>query len=242
MSLSNFIRDVESSLGKAEVLSRSGSILYSAAHTLTKGDIYILGLNPGGNEGPSISQHLAELPNKTQNSYLDESWGKRVDADGQAPLQRRIKGLVNAVGADLRNICASNLIFMRSPNDKGIKFPKDADTCWPIHEKILDIVQPKLIIAFGNSLRSPYGYLFNKFNTDGHECIIDSGHGSWKCRSFEAVIGVHKIYVVGFPHLSRYSPFNKDGDLKEGLCTWLNRKCISDAKGRMNSLVGCSSI
>ncbi|MHB9118962.1 MAG: uracil-DNA glycosylase family protein [Burkholderiales bacterium] len=220
--MAEFIKDIELLLGNANVLSRSGSVLYSASHTLTKGDVYILGLNPGGIDGPSISEDLAALPNKTQNSYLDESWGNRIDADGQAPLQRRIKGLVDAIGVDLRNICASNLIFMQSQNAKGIEYPKDADICWPIHEKILDIVQPKLIIAFGNSSISPYDYLFHKFNMDGHENIIESGHGSWKCRGFGAVIANRKSYVAGLPHLSRYSPFNKDGAIKENLITWLN--------------------
>ncbi|TSA56931.1 MAG: hypothetical protein D4R39_03335 [Methylophilaceae bacterium] len=224
MGLTRFVSDAELLLGKANLLSRSGAILYSASHTLTKSDVYILGLNPGGTEDSSIGQDLAALPNRTENSYLDESWGNRTGAAGEAPLQRRIKGLVNVVGVDLRNVCASNLIFMRSQNDKGIEYPKDANICWPIHENILTIVQPKLIIAFGNSLRSPYRYLFDNFNSDGHENIFEAGHGTWKCRGCEVIISGHKIYVAGFPHLSRYSPFNKDGAIKENLVTWLNGK------------------
>lgn len=221
MSLAEFVNDTVSLLGNENVLNKSGTVLYSASNTLVKGDVYILGLNPGGVDGPSIAQDLSVLPNKSHNSYLDESWGNRVDADGQAPLQKRLNGLVNAIGADLRNVCASNLIFMRSQSAKGIDFPKDADTCWPVHEKILGIVQPKLIIAFGNSSISPYRYLFHKFNSNNNEDILESGHGSWKCRGFEASIARRKVYIAGFPHLSRYSPFDKNGDIRDSLITWL---------------------
>lgn len=222
MNINEFVSDVGRLLDKAAVLSRSGGILYSASHTLTKGDLYILGLNPGGSEGPRISEDLVALPTKIDNSYLDESW--RGYAPGEAPLQRRIKKLVESVGTELSNVCASNLIFMRSQDAKGIEYPNDADICWSVHKKVLDIVQPKLIIAFGNSSCSPYRYLFYKFNKDGREDTLDSGHGSWKCRGFEALIEGRNIYIAGFPHLSRYSPFDKDGYIKVHLATWLKEK------------------
>lgn len=226
MNISKLINESELLLGR-ENLNRGGGILYSASHTLARGDLYILGFNPGGEDGtsPSISQHLATLPSKTENSYIDETWGDRGDdKKGQAPLQVRIRKLVECIGADLKNVCASNLIFMQSRKATGIKYPEDADACWPVHEKILDIVQPKLIIAFGNSSVSPYRYLFHKLKVVGHEDILDSGHGSWKCRGFEALVDGREVYIAGFPHLSRYSPLNKSGEVKEHLVAWLKGK------------------
>lgn len=207
------------------VLSKSGGIIYSAADSLKNGDVYILGLNPGGTEGQTIAEHLSELPNKTTNSYLDESWGNRKDADGEAPLQRRIKGVVEAVGINLRDVCASNLIFMRSQTAKGVSFA-DADKCWPVHELILGIVQPKIIIVFGNSSFSPYAYLLNKFKSDDEQDIFDSGHGSWKCRGFTGMISGRKTYVAGFPHLSRYSPYDQSGSIKENIVAWLSANIL----------------
>ena len=239
MNLIEFIKDIELLLSNASVLHKSGSVLYSAAHTLTKGDAYILGLNPGGIEGLSISEDLAALPNKSLNSYLDEYWGKkgiyRVEEEpkGQAPLQIRLNKLVNAIGLNLSNVCASNLVFMRSRNDKGINYPHDANICWATHEKILNIVKPNLIIAFGNSSRSPYRYLSNKFNLGGHESEIESGHGNWKCRSFEALILGRTIRVVGFPHLSRYSPLDKNGAVREDIKNWLRQGLVIDDRGSL---------
>jgi len=62
----------------SSVMDRSGGILYSSVETLCPGDIYILGLNPGGESGWTIANHLEALPSKQQNSYLDEAWENRA--------------------------------------------------------------------------------------------------------------------------------------------------------------------
>lgn len=217
MDLSTLITCAKQSL--AQVLDRTGTILYSAAETLSSGDIYILGLNPGGDSGLTIAQSLGALPQKTDNAYLDEEWENRAGKykQGGAPLQGRIRWLVTALGYDLGRVCASNSVFMQSWDAKGLDFPKDADICWPVHEEILRIVRPKLVLAFGNSSVSPYNYLYQRFG--GDEETMPSGHGSWKCRGFETEIADNKLHVAGLPHLSRYSPIGKESVVK-----WLKEK------------------
>jgi len=61
-------------------------------------------------------------------------------------------------------------------------------------------VQPRLIIAFGNSGVSPYAFLLSKL-TPASETMFPSGHGSWRCRAFTA----GGMRVAGLPHLSRYA-------------------------------------
>ena len=62
------------------LLDKSGEVLYSGAASLKPGPIYFLGLNPGGDpEDPllsslTIAKSLADLPTKTENSYLDTIW------------------------------------------------------------------------------------------------------------------------------------------------------------------------
>src|ERR1022692_2346551 len=129
MALAKFIADAKRSLGP--VLNRTGGIRYSATDTLSLGNIYILGLNPGGDGGPTIAQDLDALLGKKDNSYLDEKWENRAGSysPGQAPLQRRVNWLISALGYDLRRVCMSNLIFMKSRGESGIKYPGDADLC-----------------------------------------------------------------------------------------------------------------
>jgi hypothetical protein len=211
--LADFISDAKRSL--SQVLHRLGGVLYSAADTLSQGDIYVLGLNPGGDDGPTIAQDLDALTTKKDNCYLDESWGtknRRYPA-GQHPLQQRLKWLIDALGYDLRRVCASNLIFIKSRDAGGVHYPGDADLCWPVHERILRVVRPKVILTFG---KSPYAYLLQRLAASDH--AMSSGHGSWKCRGFETKMTNRRLFVAGIPHLSWYSPIDK-----QAVVDWLKK-------------------
>ncbi len=204
-------------------MERSGSILYSAGSTLKAGDVYLMGFNPGGDDNPTykhptISEQIDTLATRKTNAYLDEEWKGKA---GEAPLQKRVTWLLEELGYQPREVCSSNLIFIRSRNYKGVEYSL-ADECWPIHEEILGTVQPKVIISFGNSVTSPYDYLRKKFNAGGQDEIYPSGHGSWVIRSFKTVIDDRSTYVIGLPHLSRYSPIGKPDVIE-----WIKNKLIS---------------
>lgn len=190
----------------APILGVSGNVLYSAAQTLRPGKIYLLGLNPGGDPEKirqTVGESLRMLDGRTRNAYLDEEWrwrGKLVPK-GESPLQKRINWLLTSLGSRVENVCASNLIFIRSASDSGCGFPGMADLCWPVHQEIMSMVKPKLILCFGNSRISPYSYVRNKISIS-KETTFPSGHGRWKCRAFQSSVGAK---VVGLPHLSRYS-------------------------------------
>lgn len=224
-SIDEFVTLARARLG-ADVLKRSGATFYSAASTLRPGDVYVLGVNPGG--GPEITStigdSLDQLPANMTNSYLDEDWGK---GQGKAPLQQRLTKLAACLDLDLRDVCASNLVFMRSRDMSGIKFWKDAELCWPLHDLVLDTVRPKLILTFGNSADSPYAFLREKLTPSGPEDSISSGHGSWQCRGFQAKRHGNSVYVAGFPHLSRYRPLGDDGEVRPNVAKWLRGRFIN---------------
>lgn len=192
----------------SEHLETPGGILYSSHETLRPGSIYLLGFNPGGSGGMPLGESLKNMLSYNENAYLDECWrnGNGSWGPGEAPLQQRINWLLQELGAETREVCASNLIFFQSRTANDINF-KLADSCWPVHEAILDIVQPKLILTFGNSGVSPYGYLYAKFGDKQEE--FPSGHGNWKVKGFSCHINGRPTYVAGLPHLSRYSPVGK---------------------------------
>ena len=185
-----------------QIARLSGEVIYSSAATLTLGPLYLLGHNPGGspdnNDLPTIGRSLHKLPTRTTNSYLDYCWNGRPP--GGSPLQVRVRWLLEQLGLDPRRVLASNLIFPRSRDAATSKFEHFAELSWPVHEQILTLVQPRLILAFGNSGRSPYSFLARKFQMDS-EARLPSGHGMWACRTF-VVPG--RFRVVGLPHLSRY--------------------------------------
>jgi hypothetical protein len=202
----------------SEVLSESGSILYSSHETLKSGDVYLLGFNPGGAGGNPVEKSINSMLTNTDNSYLDEIWENHNGAwaNGEAPLQKRIQWILESLGLNTRDVCASNLIFLQSREESDIRFSL-AKKCWPVHEAILKIIKPKLIIAFGNSEVSPYGYLHTMLG--GDEEYFPSGHGNWSLKGFTCEINSRSVYVAGLPHLSRYSPIGK----KE-VIEWLSKK------------------
>ena len=196
------------------ILDESGAILYSAWDTLCPGRYYILGLNPGRTTGATIRECLSEMKNYTENAYLDEDWSSKTKSYnvGGHPLQLHLKSLFQSLGYDLRNICASNLIFSgsspQSPGQSGAGYPGKANLCWDVHKMIINIVQPKILLVFGNGIISPYNYLQRKHNEQfskwPQDKMVPSGPSKWVCRSFQTTLEGKKRVVIGIPHLSRY--------------------------------------
>ncbi|MBF4237083.1 uracil-DNA glycosylase family protein, partial [Vibrio anguillarum] len=100
----------------------------------------------------SIGDHIDQMLTRTENSYLDEAWVNGISKYevGQAPLQKRVSWLMEQLGYDVRDVCSTNLIFTTSKSSNELCFGL-AGICWAFHESVLEIVQPKLIITFGNA-------------------------------------------------------------------------------------------
>lgn len=180
------------------ILDRSGEVLYSGSQTLRRGPIYLLGLNPGGNPNDhkqTVRDRFKELPSRRWNSY-QVSWAGRKP--GTHRLQRGVHWVAKELGVKLEDVCASNLVFVRSRDEKGSGFPGSAHACWPVHLAILSIVKPKLVIAFGNS---PYRFLRNEFGASAELDPCAAGHANWQCRAFLT----SGMRVVGLPHMSVYA-------------------------------------
>ncbi|MFZ7311687.1 hypothetical protein [Comamonas jiangduensis] len=189
-------------------LEQSGTFLYSSHDTIKPGEIYFLGLNPGGQGGPSLGERLSTLLSREENAYLDEAWdnGRGSYKPGEAPLQKRVNWLFNQLVANTRDVLATNLIFMQSRDASGVS-NEQAKLCWPVHEALLSIVCPRLIITFGNSSFSPYGYLHALYG--GGQRYARAGHGDWSLKGFNAQMAWGEVFVAGLPHLSRYDPTGK---------------------------------
>lgn len=182
-------------------LEESGGVLYSSAETLRQGDLFILGLNPGGSGGPSIKDSIENMPKEQENHYL-RPWNKY--APGEHPLQKNIRQIAACLGeSNIKNVCATNLIFRQTKQATDLEFIKDADTCWPAINKMISIVKPKVIVCFGNGKISPFVYLKEKIGSGSQIIFEKSGHGNWNIKHFRSDNGG---YVLGLPHLSRYKP------------------------------------
>jgi hypothetical protein len=200
----------------AQIQDWCGKVLYSGVSTLRKGAIYFLGVNPGGDptkEPATLAEHIAQTP-QDWNEYLDAVWmpkGVRTPA-GQALLQRRVRWLLEQLGLQPREVCASNLIFGRSLRQEHLGGKSEqlvlANRCWPIHKWIMEQVQPKAILCMGNF---PFDYIREKelLNRITHYA---SGHGNWTCRATKW----NGSQLISVPHLSLYSM-----DSHPEVATWI---------------------
>jgi uracil-DNA glycosylase len=115
----------------------------------------------------------------------------------------RYQHLFTELGEKLDSVCASNLIFTRSVDEKRAGGKKMANRCWPVHEAILKIVEPEAIIVFG---KLPFFFIKSKL---GGTALTESPtkHGSWKLRNSilrGGAILKTEAQLIGLPHLSRY--------------------------------------
>ncbi|WP_298157822.1 hypothetical protein [Ferrovum sp.] len=220
--INNFTTKARQLLGKSPTFpQKPGSILYSAASTLCKGSYYLMGYNPGGDPESiptTILKSLQGLPQQSKNAYLDEDWSGYPE--GESPFQLRVRYLLCALGEKPEVVCASNLIFARSRSAKERMYPGDADLCWPVHELILDIVQPKVILSIGNSDISAYAYIRNKMGSPTKH-TTPARHGNWSVRAAHGTIGSHVMTVIGLPHLSRYAI---NGENKDEVIDWIRQQ------------------
>jgi hypothetical protein len=197
-------------LRNAKIDDWQGKVLYSSVNTLKKGPVYLLmGYNPGGDptkEPLTLAEHITQSPEDC-NEYLDAAWmpGGRRYAPGQAPLQKRVRWLLAQLGLQPREVCAINLVFKRSISltDLGSKRDRQrlADLCWPIHDWILGIVQPRVIICIGTEA-------FNYIRERGQLRSVSefpSGHGDWMCCETTVRLGNITCQLVSLPHLARYA-------------------------------------
>ena len=195
-------------------LNKSGAILYSGIETLQKGEYYLLGINPGGSGGNSLAEHIDHLPNQNENAYLDEDWispsGNNPEFFGKAPYQKRVQWLLESLEQATRNVFASNLNFFRTPNVQGITMD-EATLCWNVHELMLDIVKPHVILSIGNAddpAKSAYAFIKHRYGGQVLE-TINAKHAKYSIKILAIQRNGSSILVIGFPHFSRYNPEGK---------------------------------
>ncbi|MEO7628659.1 MAG: hypothetical protein ABIS91_20535 [Nocardioides sp.] len=139
------------------VMPVSGSVYYSGRDAFTgPSPLYILGLNPGGDPVESaahtVASHLEDSATWTNNysAYRDQSWNGRPP--GTATMQPRVLHLLDRLGLDPGNVPSSNLVFARSAREATM--PPDlmdayADACWPFHASVIEMLQVRVVLCFG---------------------------------------------------------------------------------------------
>jgi hypothetical protein len=209
-----------------------GEIFSSGIEAVSKGELYIAGLNPGGGLSyPALREHVKGWSWSNYSAFLDQCWKKSCwDADcyglqlnanctcarGTDPHQRAVQRIVAraAFGLDLRRVFATNAVFVKSdsgdsfPEETGLELKEAFDNCWPIHEVLLSIVRPRAILSLGyQSGKSAYSFFKAKGTQVGTEWTYKVAGRTlpsfrWAQMTFDISGQTMRCLVVGIRHPS----------------------------------------
>jgi hypothetical protein len=140
------------------IASRSGSVFYSGPSAFQgHHPLYILGLNPGGSPldqaDETVERDLSGWKAMTTpwSAYLDESWQGR--APGTHGMQPRMRHMFEQLGLDLRDVPASNVVFVRSTTEAALAAEKASmlPQCWSIHEAVISELGVRTVLCLGGT-------------------------------------------------------------------------------------------
>jgi hypothetical protein len=181
----------------------SGRFLYSDPSTLRSGKFYLLGHHPGGtlSKHSNLGDDIQTWGTNGTNAYLDETWEHSPTA-GSFIVQLNVKALCKAIDVCPRQVCASNLYFVSD----YVKV-KSLGIVWPIHEIVLDMVKPDIIIALGVDTAPTYKEIkhFLDFSDIKSRCL-DNKIGNSFVRVVEGLYknGKRKLKLIGLPYPDQF--------------------------------------
>ena len=142
--------------------NKSGKAFYSGKLAFgKKSDVYILGLNPGGDPTKypheTVSNHTQEVLHSLPSNwsaYRDEEWSEGRAAPGTHRLQRRVLHLFSKLGLDAGEVPASNLIFPRSSRKATLEgdFRQLVLECWAFHEAVIRELDVSVVVCLGKDV------------------------------------------------------------------------------------------
>lgn len=192
------------------LLDRSGKVFYAGRNAFSASSpIYMLGLNPGGPPGnhpaETVGNHtnsvLHTLPHDWS-AYRDESWeGAAPGTYGMAP---RVLHLLKQLGLSPGVIPASNLVFARSRREVDIQrneMREMADACWPFHETAIKLLQPRVILCFGQTAGKYVRQQLGANRLIGE--FVERNNRQWKSNAFVGTGGVN-VVVATHPSIANW--------------------------------------
>lgn len=183
------------------ILDRSGSVFFSGQENIAPGKLYVLGYNPGG----PVEKHAGpEFSIRASLSNTRAGWSEYVDGQGslKSGFYPNVLSMFQHVGADPTSTLSTNAIFERTSSSGKLKnAAKLWSTCWPVHQLLLSIVRPRVIVCLGGKT---FDLLKIKSFTGASVDEADAATGDGWIRR-EAVFEVkprieHRCLLLGLPH------------------------------------------
>lgn len=200
-----------------DLYDKSGELFHSGRTSFeSPSQLYILGLNPGGNPETStdgtVGSTLAAARTPARHrwsSYSNESWEGREP--GSHPYQRSVLHMLDQCGLDPCDVPSSNTIFVRTISDAHLTAKYELQrACWPIHEKVIAELSVRVVVCFGRTagswVRSQLGA------SEKVDSYQETNARRWRSTTHSGQDG---IQVVALTHPSRANWTNRAADPSE---------------------------
>lgn len=142
----------------SDLLDRSGGIFYSGKQAFEQPtEIYILGLNPGGDPAElkdhTVRKSLAHWRQNPElySAYIDDLW--KGTEKGASGMQPRLQHLAEQMDIELGTTPSANVIFARTKDEIALG-PEQSDLlskCWPVHQAVIDALSIRMVICLGST-------------------------------------------------------------------------------------------
>lgn len=210
---------------------KAGAILITGIDTLKPANAYVMGLNPGGHPKKLHKTIIDTIaPPDGTSCYTHECWQpactevqpcRHLDKNGTTRPeflvrhQRNMISLASALDATPATLFSANAVFGRSTKRATLREQTSLglaewwEACWPVHQRFLAIVRPRILVTLGyGETSSAFGLLRDKAGSPRIAQLSDEGRRSgWM---FETTLELaRKEYletvVVGVPHPSYFA-------------------------------------
>ena len=179
------------------------SFFYCPAARLQSSTVGIIGLNPGGGNGPDepAPPHNRHWEHDGF-AYLDQPWGRDRELN---PLQIQIQRLVDRLPADEHDLFAAQLVPFRSPDWGSLPNNEAAvATFEPAWKALLETSSVRLWFSLGSVAGERMRIFLGGDRFEYHE-------SGWGKTSIGIASNAEGVVVVSLPHLSRYQLFSLEG-------------------------------
>jgi len=186
----------------AELGGRSGKVFYSGRGAFSRpSELYVLGLNPGGdpdaNASETVASHTAEVLSSLPtdwSAYRDESW--EGSPPGKWGMQPGVLHMFRQLSREPGAVPCSNLVFPRSRSAAHLKreLSKLVEQCWPFHVAAIDLLRPKVIVCFGQDAGKILCQRTAAYQLVGE--FIESNQRGWSSRAYQSPAGFRVVVVT----------------------------------------------
>jgi hypothetical protein len=187
---------ISEAIDSIKMQTSTRSVFYSGVSAFVKdAPLYILGLNPGGEEGNTVDISLGAFASQTEDwsAYVHEPWGGR--SEGEYPMQQRVRHMLKNLKLDPCQVPASNVIFLSSRNEKDLKDKSSLlNQCWPVHQAVIDTLRVRTILCFGKAAGN---FVCKKLGANIEiDHYTETNNRRWTSRAHRAADGLVVVTVT----------------------------------------------